>query len=99
MTVNPVSLNQTMRPAEIAVINAVNDLITEVNALDVSTINQRLNSIDSSITNINNRLDAIDGANGSIATIQATLTTIQTDVTAIKATLYTPLNQNVPDPS
>lgn len=95
MPINSVSLAQTMRPGEIDAITQLNEVITVVNNLDLSGISQQLATISSQITTINSRLDAIDGNNGSIANLTTRVTTNETDITGIKATLYTPLNQNI----
>ena len=89
MPISQVSLNQTMRPGEISAINALNEVITLVNNLDLSGVNTRLTGLESDITtNANN-----------ITTNASDIDALEADMADVKATLYTPLNQTVPDPS
>ncbi|MBQ8427054.1 MAG: hypothetical protein IJX16_04780 [Clostridia bacterium] len=90
MAIDNVSLNQAMRPGEIAAINALNLAIDQLNALDVSGLNTRLTNIENAITTINSRLNTIEQ---DITDATADISAIQADITQIKTTLYTPLSQ------
>lgn len=96
MPVSEVSLNQTMRPGEISAINALNEVIRLVNGLDLTGVNTRLTGLESRMTTAES--DIVTNAT-NIATNANDIDTLETDMTNVKATLYTPLNQNVPDPS
>lgn len=91
MPITPVSKAQAMRPAEIAAIDALNLAIAQLNELDVSGLNMRLTSIESSITTLNSRVDTL---NATITSMQTQIDDMQDDINDIKITLYTPLNQN-----
>ena len=96
MPISQVSLNQAMRPGEIAAINALNEVITLVNGLDLTGVNTRLTSLESRMTTAEG--DITTNA-GNITTNTGSITNLNADMTQVKATLYTPLSQNVPEPS
>ena len=95
MAINPVSKTQPMREGEIAAIDALNSAITELNNLNISGLNQRLSTIETNVANLNTRMDAVDGVNGSIATLATRVSTTESDISGIKDTLYTNLDQTV----
>lgn len=95
MPITPVSKTQPMREGEIAAIDALNLAITQINNLDISGLNTRLQTIETNITNLTTRMDAVDGVNGSINTLSARVSATEVDITGIKATLYTNLDQTV----
>ena len=95
MPIAQVSKAQPMREGEIAAIDALNSAIAQINTLDVSGLNTRLQTIETNITNLNTRLDAVDGANGTIASLSTRVTTAEADITAVKRTLYIDLDQSV----
>ena len=95
MSINPVSKAQPMREGEIAAIDALNSAITELNNLNISGLNQRLTTIETNVANLNTRMDAVDGVNGSIATLATRVSTTESDISGIKGTLYTNLDQTV----
>ena len=95
MAINPVSKAQPMREGEIAAIDALNAALEQLNTLDISTINTRLQAIETNMQNITTRLDAIDGTNGSINALTSRVSSAELDIANVKATLYTNLNQSV----
>lgn len=103
MPITKVSLNQTMRPGEISAINTLNEVIDVVNDLDLTTVLNRLSTVENSVTALNTTVYSPDApANGLVSKVGALETASSgaaADITQIKRTLYTPLNQNVPDPS
>lgn len=97
-----VSLAQNMRPGEIDAITQLNEVITAVNALDVTGITSRLTQIEASLTTLNTSVygDAqTDGLATRVSDLETDTATAEADITQIKQTLYTPLNQTVPEPS
>ena len=84
-----------MREGEIAAIDALNAALEQLNTLDISTINTRLQAIETNMQNITTRLDAIDGTNGSINALTSRVSSAELDIANVKATLYTNLNQSV----
>ena len=96
MPISQVSLNQAMRPGEIAAINALNEVITLVNSLDLTGVNNRLTSLEARMTTAEGDISSNSGA---ITSNTGSITNLSADMTQVKATLYTPLNQNVPEPS
>lgn len=103
MPISEVSLNQAMRPGEISAINALNEVIDVVNDLDLTTVLNRLSTVENSVTALNTTVYSPDTpTNGLVSKVGALETASSgtaADITQIKQTLYTPLNQNVPDPS
>lgn len=93
MAITPVSLNQAMRPAEIDAINALNSAIAELNQLDVTGLNTRLNTIETNISTIDADLNTANtGLKARMTAAENVNTTQQTDIDDIKVTLYTPLS-------
>lgn len=96
MAINPIGKTKTMRPSLIDVIDKINETITVVNNLNSNDYQGEIDSINTKIGTINTQ---IQNANTNISNAQADITLLESDVNNIKETLYTPLSENVPDPS
>lgn len=93
MAINPVSLSQPMRPAEIEAITQLNEVITAVNSLDVQGLAQRLTTIETNITNLQTSVDTPStGLLARMTSAEGRITTNETDISAIETTLYTDLD-------
>lgn len=96
MAITPVSLQQPMRPAEIDAINALNSAIAELNQLDITTLNSRLNTIEGNITTIQNDLNTPNtGLKARVATAEGNISDNAADISALQATLYTNLDVTI----
>lgn len=92
MAISPMNKAKAMRGSLIDAVDKINEIITAVNTIDVSAIQQMqsdISALQTSDTNINGR---IDGAITRIATCETTNTSQQSDIDNIKITLYTPLS-------
>lgn len=92
MAISPMSKAKAMRGSLIDAVDKINEIITAVNTIDVSAIQQMqsdISALQTSDTNINGR---IDGAITRIAACETTDTSQQSDIDNIKITLYTPLS-------
>lgn len=93
MAITPVSLSQPMRPAEIDAINALNSAITELNQLDITTLNARLTTIENNIATLQADLNTANtGLKARMTTAENNIAANDTDISAIQATLYTNLD-------
>lgn len=98
MAIAPIEFGKNLRPSTVDVMNKVNEIITTVNNLDPSDIQQ----IESDVASLKTQIST---ANGNITALQettntntqniSTLTTTVSentgDINDIKTTLYTPL--------
>lgn len=92
MPISPMNKTKAMRGSLIDAVDKINEIITAVNTIDVSAIQQMqtdISALQTSDTNINGR---IDGAITRIAACETTNTSQQSDIDDIKITLYTPLS-------
>lgn len=92
MAITPMNKAKAMRGSLIDAVDKINEIITAVNTIDVSAIQQMqsdISALQTSDTNINSR---IDGAITRIAACETTDTSQQSDIDNIKITLYTPLS-------
>ena len=92
MAISPMNKAKAMRGSLIDAVDKINEIITAVNTIDVSAIQQMqtdISALQTSDTNINGR---IDGAITRIAACETTNTSQQSDIDNIKITLYTPLS-------
>ena len=98
MTITPIEFGKNLRPSTVDAINKINEVITAVNQLqpseieqiqeDVSTLQTQMSTANGNITTLQTQMST---ANGNITTLQSGVATNTEDITNIKTTLYTPL--------
>ena len=96
MPIQPMTKAKSMRPSAIDTIDKINEIITRVNELDSNDYQTEIDALTTRVSNTETQLTAV---NKNIETIESTNTAQQSDIDNIKETLYTPLVDDVPDPT
>lgn len=93
MAIPKIDKTKVMRPSLIDAVDTINLLIDAVEALDPSGLESRVSALETTVSGQTTRLD---GLNTRTTNLENASAGYNTDITQIKATLYTPLNQSVP---
>ena len=98
MAITPIEFGKNLRPSTVDALNKINEVITAVNQLQPSEINQiqeDVSTLKMQMSTANGNISTLQGqmstANGNISTLQSGVSTNTEDISNIKTTLYTPL--------
>lgn len=93
MPISKLTKDKVVRPSLIDSIDKINEMIDVVNEVDPGAdIGDRVTALETQTSDLATRLNNVSA---ELASIMTTLSAQQTDITNIKATLYTPLSQEV----
>ena len=87
MAINPIEFGKNLRPSTVDALNKINEIITAVNQLQPSEIEQLQ-------TDVSTLQSQMSTANGNISTLQSSVSDNTGDINDIKTTLYTPLESS-----
>ena len=98
MAITPIEFGKNLRPSTVDALNKINEVITTVNQLqpseidqlqeDVSTLQSQMSTATGNLSTLRSQMSA---ANENISTLQTGVTANTNDITDIKTTLYSPL--------
>ena len=98
MAITPIEFGKNLRPSTVDALNKINEMITVVNRLqpseidqlqkDVSTLQSQMSTATGNISTLQSQMST---ATGNISTLQIGVTANTNDITSIKTTLYSPL--------
>lgn len=101
MAIEPIAFGKNLRPSTVDSINKINELVTAINQLqpseidqlksDVSTLQGQMSTANGNISSLQSEMST---ANGNISTLQTSVTDNTDDINDIKTTLYTPLTSS-----
>ena len=98
MAITPIEFGKNLRPSTVDALNKINEIITVVNELQPSEIDelqQNVTALQEQMSTANGNISTLQGqmstANGNISTLQTSVTNNTDDINDIKVTLYTPL--------
>ena len=84
MAITPIEFGKNLRPSTVDALNKINEMITALNQLQPSEIDQ----LQSDVSTLKSQMST---ANENISTLQSGVTANTEDINNIKTTLYTPL--------
>lgn len=91
MAIEALPFGKNLRPSTVEAMNKINEIITAVNQLDPSNINQIEVDVATLKGQMTTATDNIGTLQTDVTELQSTTTEMQDDVDKIKVTLYTPL--------
>lgn len=98
MAITPIEFGKNLRPSTVDVMNKLNEVITAVNGLDPSDIQQiesDVSTLKTQMSTANSNITALQGTTQTNTQNISTLTTAvgenTNDINDVKTTLYTPL--------
>ena len=89
MAITPMDKTKVMRPSLIDAVDKINEIVAAVNAMDPTSIDNRVTALETWQTSTDSRLTTMSS---DISANTADIGTNTTDITTIKTTLYTPLS-------
>lgn len=101
MAITPIEFGKNLRPSTVDALNKINEVITVVNQLqpseidqlqeDVSTLKTQMSTANGNISTLQVQMST---ANDNITTLHSGVSTNTEDISNIKTTLYTPLEND-----
>ena len=92
-TIDPINFGSNLRPSVVTNIKKINELVTAVNEVDpssVATLKTRVSTLESNITQAQSDISALKN---SVNELSTSLSGALNDISKIKTTLYTPLEE------
>lgn len=89
MAITPMDKTKVMRPSLIDAVDKINEIVAAVNAMDPTSIDNRVTALETWQTSTDSRLTTMSS---DISANTADISANTTDITTIKTTLYTPLS-------
>lgn len=94
MAIDPIDFGKVLRPSTVDALNKINELVSAVNNLDPSSIEDIKTDVSTLKTNVTTLQSQLVDANSNISTNATNIATNTTDLEKVKVTLYTPLEQS-----